>query len=193
MTSVTVCNTSSTSSTSIPLTTQQVVVTGATDPIYLSVNYSCQACPTCNISADVVGASDTVIEETAFSCNVSEVPQIYTFPAPNEPIRIRFKVQFPDGDQQRCVTLDRVRLYYYMGCSATIMELTRLPETQPGTLNNSTMCVDNAEPVGPLLAFCSEMGEWLPEYQGVRVLCNCPDGYEPNSNNTACEGEGGER
>ena len=188
MSSVAVCNASSTSSTSEGLVTQPVNFTGATDPIYLSVNYTCQACPMCNISLSTVGI---VNETTMFNCSTSEVPQIFTFPVPGGNLRLRFEVHFPDGDEERCVTLNRVRLYYYEGCSENVTELTNLPATLPGTLNNSTTCVDNAVPGGPLLAFCSAMGEWLAEYEGVTVGCLCSAGFEPNSDRTACAGEGG--
>ena len=191
MSSVAVCNASSTSSTSEVLVTQQIEVSGATDPIYLSVDYTCQACPMCNVSVYVTEISNRDVEETLFRCSTLETPQMFTFPPPGENFRLRFEVHFPDGDEERCVTLNRVRLYYYEGCSESIIELTNLPETLPGTLNNSTTCVDNAVPDGPLLAFCSAMGEWLVEYEGVTVGCLCSAGFEPTSDRTACAGEGG--
>ncbi len=99
-------------------------------------------------------------------------------------------------DESTCIFIHRV-LVYYAVCPNIIQDLVNLPETiapaqqltgqsDPILVTTGT-CVENSSPEfdqpNPEVN-CLGRGQWTP-----RLECVCDDGYQANSNSTACLSE----
>ena len=193
MNSADVCgvNVSNTTLTSTALITQSIVPTGATDPVYLAVDYTCLGCADCVLNVSIVSGS-SVTERATFSCSGSGVTQVHEIsPPPSGDFTLQLIVsRFPESTSDNCLTVNRVRLYYYANCPQKILYLVNLQSTAPNvSFDYASSCVSNSESARvSTMAVCNRTGQWEDSMQ-FPILCHCLAGFEPDGNLETCTGK----